>query len=86
MAVAVGRRTRWAAAAMIVFLIVITPIFHAFWAAAPDQVRMQNINFMKDLSIPGGMLVLWAAGPGRCRRVESGRRAHGVRLMQLDRL
>jgi putative oxidoreductase len=65
LAIALGWKTRWAALAMVVFLIVITPIFHPFWAVPPDQASMQNINFMKNLSILGGMLVLWAAGAGR---------------------
>lgn len=65
LAIAIGWNTRWAALAMIVFLIVITPIFHAFWSAPPDQAAMQNINFMKNVSILGGMMLLYTFGPGR---------------------
>lgn len=65
LAIAAGWKTRWAALALVVFLIVITPIFHAFWAAPPEQVMMQNINFMKNVSILGGALLLCAFGPGR---------------------
>ncbi len=64
-AIAVGFKTRWAALALAMFLIIITPIFHPFWSAPPDQALMQNINFMKNLSILGGMLLLVAFGPGR---------------------
>ena len=65
LAIAFGWMTRWAAFAMVIFLIVITPIFHPFWNVPADQAMEQNINFMKNLSILGGMLLLWAFGPGR---------------------
>jgi putative oxidoreductase len=65
LAIFLGWKTRWAALAMVVFLIVITPIFHGFWAAPPDRVMEQQINFMKNVSILGGMLLLFAFGPGR---------------------
>jgi len=65
LAVLVGWKTRWAALALIVFLIVITPIFHNFWAVSPEQMMNQRINFLKNVSILGGMLLLFAFGPGR---------------------
>ncbi len=71
LAIAFGWKTRWAALAMVVFLIVITPIFHGFWNVPADQAMMQQINFMKNLSILGGMLVLFAWGPGRYSLDES---------------
>ena len=46
-------------------LIVVSPIFHGFWAVPPEQAMAQQINFMKNISILGGMLVLFAFGPGR---------------------
>ena len=64
-AIALGWKTRWVAAAMILFLLVITPIFHNFWAAPPDQAIIQQTNFMKNVSILGGFLILFAFGPGR---------------------
>ena len=65
LAIAFGWKTRWAAVVMMVFLIVITPIFHAFWNVPADQAMAQQINFMKNLSILGGMILLFAWGPGR---------------------
>jgi putative oxidoreductase len=65
LAVLVGWKTRWAALALIVFLIVITPIFHNFWAVPPEETMNQQINFLKNVSILGGMLLLFAFGPGR---------------------
>jgi len=65
LAIIAGWKTRWAAVAFIVFLIVITPIFHGYWASPPDQMMEQQINFMKNVAILGGCLLLSAFGPGR---------------------
>ena len=60
-----GWKTRWVALALIIFMIVITPIFHNFWSAPPAQAMNQQINFMKNVSILGGIFLLFAFGPGR---------------------
>ena len=65
LAVLAGWMTRLAALALIVFLIVITPIFHNFWAMAGEMRMINQIMFMKNLSIAGGFLILLAFGPGR---------------------
>ena len=46
------------------FTLLAAIIFHNFWAATRPQNMNQQINFMKNLSIAGGMLVLAAFGPG----------------------
>jgi len=61
----VGYKARWAALAIFLFLIPATLIFHNFWAAPPDQYQAQMGNFMKNFTIMGGMLMVWAFGPGR---------------------
>jgi putative oxidoreductase len=65
LAIVAGWKTRWAAMAFIVLLIVITPIFHAYWASPPDQMMDQQAHFMKNVAILGGSLLLLAFGPGR---------------------
>lgn len=65
LALVIGFKARWAAAALALFLVIITPLFHDFWAAAADEVMNQQINFMKNVAILGGMLVVVAFGPGR---------------------
>ena len=65
LAIVLGWKARWAAAALAFFLIVITPIFHNFWDATPDMKMSQLINFQKNISILGAMLLLYAHGPGR---------------------
>lgn len=62
---AVGYKARGAALAILLFLIPTTLIFHAFWAVDPDQVKMQMIQFQKNLAIMGGMLYVVFHGPGR---------------------
>jgi putative oxidoreductase len=60
----VGWQTRWAAAAIFLFLIPTTLIFHPFWAVEAAQQQMQQINFMKNLAIMGGVLYVMAFGAG----------------------
>jgi len=60
-----GWQTRWAALALIVFLIPATLIFHNFWAMEGSQ-RMDNMqHFLKNLAIMGALCKLAADGAGR---------------------
>jgi putative oxidoreductase len=61
----VGWKARWAALGIAVFVAVITPIFHAFWAVPEAQQMMQKQQFDKNLAIAGGLLLLAAFGAGR---------------------
>ena len=65
LAILLGWKTRWAAAVLVVFLVVITPIFHGFWRMDGAERAANHINFMKNLTILGGFLLLYAFGPGR---------------------
>jgi uncharacterized membrane protein YphA (DoxX/SURF4 family) len=55
-ALILGYKTRWGAAALAVFLVAATWVFHT----APDQ----RIQLLKNLAILGGLLNLIARGPG----------------------
>jgi putative oxidoreductase len=59
-----GWKTRWGAAALIVFLVPVTLVFHAFWAAQGAEAQLQSIQFLKNVSIGGGLLAVLGAGPG----------------------
>lgn len=61
-----GFRARLGAAALIVFLIPATLIFHAFWAVPEEEQQQQMIHFMKNLSILGGLLMVAGLGAGGC--------------------
>jgi putative oxidoreductase len=60
----VGWKLRWAALGLAVFVAVITPIFHNFWAMPEAQVMMQKQAFNKNLAVVGGLLALAAFGGG----------------------
>jgi putative oxidoreductase len=59
-----GWKARWGAAALLVFLVPVTLVFHAFWAVPVVEHQAQMINFMKNLAIAGGLLSVLGAGPG----------------------
>src|SRR5689334_8807849 len=56
--IAIGWGTRWAALIVALWLIPTTFIFHNFWDVPAAAAQMQKINFMKNVSIFGGMLML----------------------------
>ena len=64
-ALLLGWKTHWAALALAVFTLVATIFFHAFWAVPPEQHMTQYLMFMKNIGIVGGLLALYAFGPGR---------------------
>lgn len=60
----VGFQARWAALGIALFTVVITFIFHQYWAVAAEQVMMQKLNFFKNMAIAGGLFAIAAFGPG----------------------
>jgi putative oxidoreductase len=60
-----GFRTRLGAAALILFLIPTTLIFHSFWMLPEAEQQLQMIMFMKNLAIIGGLFMVFGCGPGR---------------------
>jgi putative oxidoreductase len=60
-----GWKARWAALALVLFTIPATFIFHAYWGVPADQVLNQQIHFMKNLAILGGLFSVIAHGAGR---------------------
>lgn len=65
LALITGWRARWAALALAVFTVVASVIFHAYWAMPTEQQAMQQLMFMKNMAVAGGMLMVFALGPGR---------------------
>jgi putative oxidoreductase len=63
--VAVGWQTRFAALALVAYVIVLTFFFHDFWTmpAGREQIN-QMLHALKNLSIVGGLFVALAE-PGR---------------------
>ncbi len=60
-----GWKARWAALLLAVFTAIVTFFFHNFWAAPAAQKMMQEVQFMKNLALIGGLLMVTAFGPGR---------------------
>ena len=60
----IGWQTRWAALGIAFFTIVITFIFHNFWAVPAEQVMAQQQSFFKNIAVVGGLLTVAAWGAG----------------------
>jgi putative oxidoreductase len=60
-----GYKARWAALAIAALTLVASFFFHNYWAAPPDKYMAQFLNFWKNVSMIGGLLVVYAFGPGR---------------------
>jgi putative oxidoreductase len=65
LSVLTGFLSRIGALALIGFLIPTSLVFHAFWRFEGAEQTMQMANFMKNVGIAGGLLMLVAYGPGR---------------------
>ena len=61
---AIGWKARWAALAIAAFIVPATLVFHQFWGIPADQVVNQSNHFFKNVAIIGGMLMVFAFGPG----------------------
>jgi putative oxidoreductase len=64
-ALLLGWKARWAALALAVFTLVASVFFHAFWSVPPEQHMTQYLMFVKNIGIVGGLLAIFAFGPGR---------------------
>jgi putative oxidoreductase len=60
----VGWQARWAALALAAFTVVASVLFHNYWAKPADKAFMEQLMFMKNMSVTGGLLVLFAFGAG----------------------
>ncbi len=63
-ALIVGWQARWAALALAIFTLVASVLFHAFWAMPEAQQYMQQLMFLKNIAITGGLLMIVAFGAG----------------------
>mgnify|MGYP003573265543 FL=1 len=60
----VGYKARLAATVILLWLIPVTFIFHAFWAVPQEQMQTQFIMFFKNIAMMGGMLLIMGMGSG----------------------
>ena len=64
-ALLLGFLARIGALGLIAFLAITNLYFHNFWALPEPQAKMQMIQFTKNLAIMGGLLMVFAFGPGK---------------------
>src|SRR4051794_5468238 len=65
LSVILGFKARIGALLLLIFLAAVTPIFHDFWNLTDATAqRMQMIDFLKNVSMAGAMLLIIANGPG----------------------
>lgn len=64
LAIVVGWQARWAAAALALFTLAASVLFHNFWAMPADKAFVQQLLFMKNLAVAGGLLMVFSLGAG----------------------
>jgi putative oxidoreductase len=65
LSILLGFRAKVGAWLIVAFLLIVTPIMHKFWGVAdPMMAQVQMINFMKNLSMLGGALLITQFGAG----------------------
>ncbi len=64
LSVLLGWETKIGVVALIVFLIPAALLFHNFWASKDMERQIQMAMFFKNVSIMGGLLLLFYFGPG----------------------
>jgi putative oxidoreductase len=64
LALAAGFKARWVALALAIFTLLAGILFHDYWNADAAHRMGQQINFLKNIAITGGMLMVFAFGPG----------------------
>ena len=64
-ALIVGWKARWVALALAAFTLIATITFHRFWDMKPEAVMANTLFFYKNVAVIGGMLMVFAFGPGR---------------------
>ena len=60
-----GYRTRLVALAIAVFTLVASVTFHRYWTLPADRQMADYLMFWTNLSIIGGLVTVYAFGPGR---------------------
>lgn len=61
----VGWQARTAAFVMFIYLGVVSVLLHNFWAAQGASAGGMQTQFLKNLGVMGGLLMIAAHGPGR---------------------
>ena len=58
-----GYKAKYAALVIALWLIPVTLVFHHFWGIPAEQQQEQMVNFLKNVAIMGGLLILANGSP-----------------------
>ena len=65
LSIALGYKARWGAWLIVVFLVPVTVMLHRFWGLTdPQAAMMQQVMFMKNVSMLGAALLMAEVGSG----------------------
>jgi putative oxidoreductase len=65
LSIVLGYRARWGAWGVVVFLAIITPVMHNFWAVTDaNTAAMEMAQFMKNVAMLGAALMIAYQGSG----------------------
>lgn len=81
-----GIATRLSALALCLYLIPVTLVFHDFWSFQGMERSTQLVNFLKNITIMGGLLHVTSFGAGRISVDASAYHAGGEPRSREDRL
>ena len=78
MSILFGLYTRLGGGLIVLFLVPVTAAMHNFWSVGPEQAQLQQIMFMKNLTMTGGAMIIsyFGAGPLSLDAWLKGRRGH----------
>ena len=60
----IGWQARWAALALAAFTALASVIFHNYWSLPADKQMIDQLMFMKNMSVVGGLLMVFGFGAG----------------------
>jgi putative oxidoreductase len=63
--IVLGLATRYTTLVMLLFVIIASFSSHRYWAVEPAQVANQTSHFWKNVTIKGGLVLLFITGAGR---------------------
>ena len=62
-----GFKAKYAALVIFLWLIPVTLVFHHFWGIPAEQQQDQMVNFLKNVAIMGGLLIVMYASPEKAQ-------------------
>ncbi len=64
LSILLGFKAKWGAWLIVIFLLPVSFMIHNFWAVDPAHAMMDQVNFMKNMSMLGAALMIAYFGSG----------------------